>query len=56
MNGRVVDGHYYLGSHGRYVEVSQGLFTYSYYHALSVGFGIAIFFWAAWKLSQRNSN
>ena len=33
--GRVEGGRYFLGSHGRYTEVSQALFTYSRIHGYS---------------------
>jgi len=36
LNGYAKDGHYFLCSHGRYTEVSEVLWTYSYYHAISV--------------------
>ncbi len=36
INGHVTDGHYYLGSHGRYTEVSRAVWTYSYYHTVSM--------------------
>lgn len=43
-NGKITDGHFYLGSHGRYTEVAEWVFNYSYAHtrfswiALPVGF------------------
>jgi hypothetical protein len=36
LNGHMIDGHYFLGSHGRYTEVSRAIWTYSYYHAVSM--------------------
>jgi hypothetical protein len=36
INGYKHGGHYYLGSHGTYKEVSAELWTYSYYHTISV--------------------
>jgi hypothetical protein len=36
LNGRVEAGHYYLGSHGRLTEVSRDVFTYSWWHAVSL--------------------
>jgi hypothetical protein len=36
INGHVTDGHYFLGSHGRYIEVSRAVWTYSYYHTVSM--------------------
>jgi hypothetical protein len=38
LNGYAKDGHYFLDSHGRLTEVSSGVWTYSYYHAISVYF------------------
>ena len=36
LNGYAKDGHYFLCSHGRYTEVSGAVWTYSYYHAISM--------------------
>ncbi|MGC1376818.1 MAG: hypothetical protein WA821_11365, partial [Anaerolineales bacterium] len=36
LNGKVVDGHYYLASHGQLTEVSYLVFMYSKAHALSL--------------------
>ena len=36
VNGKVQDGHFYLGSHGRYTEVSQATYDYSRAHTHSV--------------------
>ena len=35
INGYIRDGHYFLGSHGSYTEVSSSVWTYSYYHSIS---------------------
>lgn len=35
INGKDLDGHYYLMSHGHYTEVSKQVFAYSFFHALS---------------------
>jgi hypothetical protein len=35
VNGKVVAGHYYLMSHGRYTEVSEAIFAYSRWHVYS---------------------
>ena len=35
VNGKIVDGHYFLMSHGRYTEVSADIFNYSRWHAYS---------------------
>ncbi|HWY76965.1 MAG TPA: hypothetical protein VN281_15185 [Verrucomicrobiae bacterium] len=39
INGKVVGGHYYLGSHGNYPEVSRGVYLLS--ALLSAAFGLA---------------
>jgi hypothetical protein len=36
LNGRVRDGHYFVGSHGSYTEVSAATWNWSRAHALSV--------------------
>jgi hypothetical protein len=36
VNGKIANGHFFLGSHGRYTEVSETLFTYSKWHTYSV--------------------
>ena len=36
LNGYAKDGHYFLGSHGAYTEVSRFVWTYSYWHTISV--------------------
>ena len=36
LNGYARDGHYFLCSHGRYTEVSDAVWTYSRWHAISV--------------------
>jgi hypothetical protein len=35
LNGKIVAGHYFVGSHGRYTEVTKAFFDYSRLHALS---------------------
>ena len=35
INGKVVDGHLFLASHGKLTEVSEAVFTYSWWHATS---------------------
>lgn len=41
LNGRIVGGRYFLGSHGSYTEVSHRVFIYSECHALLAMLGIA---------------
>jgi len=34
LNGKVDAGHFYLGQHGKFVEVSALVFRYSYWHTV----------------------
>ena len=34
INGKAVDGHYFLANHGRLTEVSHGVFVYSEIHTI----------------------
>jgi hypothetical protein len=36
INGKAENGHYYVASHGRYIEVSKELWAYSKIHTESV--------------------
>ena len=36
LNGYTKDGHYFLCNHGWHTEVSRAVWTYSYYHAISI--------------------
>ncbi len=36
INGKVLDGHYYLYDHGEYTEVSHFVYSYSVIHFYSV--------------------
>jgi hypothetical protein len=36
VNGKIEDGRYYVGSHGRYTEVSNGVWKYSEIQAKSI--------------------
>jgi hypothetical protein len=36
LNGYARGGHYFLCSHGRYTDVSEAVWTYSHWHAISV--------------------
>ena len=56
MNGQVVDGHYFLGQHGKLTEVSEGIYTYSLWHvrSLFVSHPLGMFCaWLAWRLRSR---
>jgi hypothetical protein len=35
-NGKVIDGHCFLGNHGRFTEVSYEVYRYSMWHARSL--------------------
>ena len=36
VNGKAVGGHFYLGSHGKFTEVSEDVYTYSRWHVFSL--------------------
>jgi hypothetical protein len=36
VNGKIYNGHYFLGNHGRYTEVAKIVFDYSKWHVYSV--------------------
>jgi hypothetical protein len=36
FNGKYENGHYYLGSHGRFIETSGDIFRYSQWHIRSL--------------------
>jgi hypothetical protein len=58
LNGRVENGHYLLGNHGTYTEVSHAVFTYSQIHATSIFVTHALAFCvaglASWRERRRN--
>lgn len=49
LNGHTAAGHYFLASHGRFTEVTRGVYLYSICHTLLT---IAWFAFAAWALSR----
>jgi hypothetical protein len=57
--GKVENGRYYLGSHGRYTEVSQEVWTYSRAHTISTWItdllGAVGFVWMIWVLRKTGS-
>ena len=53
VSGRVSDGHFFLGSHSRYTEVSRQVFIYSRWHCYSVFITFAVSFAAAFGLQRR---
>jgi hypothetical protein len=42
--GKIENGHYYLGDHGKYSEVSQHVFEYSRLHGRITGYSFAAAF------------
>lgn len=50
MNGKIEGGHYYLGEHGHFTEVSRQVYTYSRNHAqfmiLTHGLAFVVIVWA----------
>jgi len=53
VNGKIDSGRFYLGSHGRYTEVSARVFTYSKWHTYSVLVTHSAAFLSALVLSRR---
>lgn len=51
-NGKVEDGRYFLGDHGRLREVSAEVFTYSLWHARSMIATHPIAMLAAWLAAR----
>jgi hypothetical protein len=49
LQGKVVNGQYYLGNHGIYTGVSHTIFIYSACHAYSALGGIVALIGIAWK-------
>ena len=43
LNGRIADGHFFVANKGSLREVSEAVFTYSRWHALSVLFTVALY-------------
>jgi hypothetical protein len=43
-NGYTLDGHYFVGSHGHYREVTQAVYNYSWWHKLTVMISYAAMF------------
>ena len=56
VNGKIDSGHYYLGSHGHYTEVSQRVFTYSRWHTYAVWFTHGLAFITASALTLRRKD
>ena len=54
LNGKAVDGHYYLASHGSFTEVGENVFTYSKWHALSVFITHPLAMLSGWLMTRQN--
>jgi hypothetical protein len=54
ISGKMVDGHFFLSSHGHLTEVSQSVFTYSKWHVLSVFVTHPLAILCVWRLSRTN--
>ena len=54
ISGKMVDGHFFLSSHGHLTEVSQSVFTYSKWHVLSVFVTHPPAILCVWRLSRTN--
>ncbi len=52
MNGKISDGHFYLGMYSHYTEVSRQVFTYSRWHGYSVYLTFTLSFVATFLLSH----
>ena len=52
VSGKVSDGHFFLGSHSHYTEVSRGVFIYSKWHTYSVFVTFPMAFIAAYLSSR----
>lgn len=59
VNGKMVDGHYFLGDHGRFTEVTKAFFDYSTWHVRSLivtqPLGMLLLFFAGREFKQRNA-
>jgi hypothetical protein len=58
-NGKEEDGKYYVGSHGRYTEVSRSAFQFSQWHEWSavglMAVALAVFGWDLSRQKARNN-
>ena len=54
INGKIIDGRYFLSSHGRLTEVTQGVFTYSQWHTRSLFVTHPIAMLSAWLLGRQS--
>jgi hypothetical protein len=56
VNGKIVDGKYYLGAHGKYSAVDQSICGFSRYYTYSVWISIVPGFIAAIMLIRKQEN
>ena len=42
LNGKEENGHFFLANHGKFIEVTEGIFNYSKFHGLSVFLSIGL--------------
>jgi hypothetical protein len=52
LNGKAVDGHYFLSTHAHLTEVSRTAFTYSEWHGRSVFITYPLGVLCGWLLSR----
>jgi hypothetical protein len=58
MNGYAAGGHYFVNSHGRYTEVSEAVYNYNWWHALSIMISIPLAMLAGYifiRLNRKSS-
>src|SRR5450631_1813970 len=55
LNGQVIGGHYYLGSHGHFREVSPGIYFFSAILSATIGVVLPIyaFVFTTWQESRK---
>jgi hypothetical protein len=54
LNGKVVNGHYFLNSHGRHTEVTRATYSYSWWHGASLTASFVLFAVAAYYGRRRD--
>lgn len=54
VNGRTVDGHYFLANKGHLTEVSHAVFMYSKCHTLSIFITHPLAILCAWRLNRQS--
>ncbi len=55
VNGHTIDGRFFLSNHGKFTEVSEAVYRYSYAHAVSVWITFPMAFLVALLQQRRNS-